>query len=77
MLTDWFERWYNSNILTVRVDLRNEKFSQLLYPCWQFDYAGGFLHATKAAIYRSEGHITEGKPTKHYECHLPSRIIRK
>jgi len=74
MLFDWFGRWYQwfeaehaTNLLC----------RELLYPCWRFNHARGFLEATRVAIYRNVGPVMERNPTKHYECHLPSRVIRK
>ena len=70
-LKDWFENWYhcqNKDSLEPR---------ELLYPCYAFDYARGFLLATKTVVYETVGHITEVNPTRHYELHLPHRVIRK
>lgn len=74
MLFDWFGRWYQ---WFEAENPTNLLYRELLYPCWQFNHAGGFLEATRVAVYRNVGPIEERNPTKHYECHLPSRIIRK
>ena len=70
-LQSWFARWYKKQDIS-RLDPK-----MLLYPCWIFDHAGGFAAATKLLAYNNIGHITEIMPTKHYELHLPSRIIRR
>lgn len=49
----------------------------LLFPCWIYDYAKGFMRVTKFLAYNSTGHIVEINPTKFYNLHLPPRVIRK
>ena len=71
ILRDWFADW---------LQLQNTEElepSKLLYPCWVFDHAKGFAAATRHLAYSAVGHITESNPTKHFELHLPSRVIRK
>jgi len=74
MLFDWFGRWYQ---WFETESATNLLYRELLYPCWRFNHAGGFLEATRVAIYRNVGPIWERNPTKHYQCHLPPRVIRK
>ena len=50
---------------------------QLLYPTWRFDHAKGFAQYTRTLAYESTGHITEKNPTKLYQLHLPSRLMRR
>jgi len=69
----WFEKWYMAQGDTMNVMNKRE----MLYPCWKFNYALGFMNATKDCVMNLGGHITERNPTKHYELHLPQRIIRK
>ena len=70
-LNDWFAQWHKKNF---KADLDTR---QLVYPCYRFDHAVGFAQATKALAYNSLGHIEEFNPTKHYQFHLPPRIIRE
>ena len=70
-LKEWFARWLEQQ------DMKKLKPRELLYPCWLFDHAKGFATATQHLAYSSTGHITEINPTKHFELHLPPRIIRK
>jgi hypothetical protein len=37
-------------------------YQSLLFPCYSFEYAEGFQHATRYLAYRAQGHITERKP---------------
>ena len=70
----WFEGWYGA----ANLDLSDVSLAAtLLYPCYIFQHARAFARATKILAYASTGHITEKNPTKHYELHLPGRIIRK
>lgn len=71
-LNRWFAEWLKENLSSKHWDAH-----QLLYPCYRFDHAVGFARETKFLAYNSTGHIMESNPTKHYELHLPSRIIRK
>ena len=70
----WFEKWYESANLDLS---RMSVAATLLYPCWIFSHAPAFACATRALTYGNVGHITESNPTKHYELHLPSRVIRE
>ena len=87
MLKPWFATWYqNHNIdeyyenwaITSR-DKRSPLLDPrcLLYPCWIFDHAKGFMRATHFLSYNDVGHITERNPTIHRDLHLKSRVIRK
>lgn len=70
----WFEKWRES----AKLDLsKMPDAATLLYPCYIFSHAPAFARATRALAYGSIGHITEINPTKHYELHLPSRVIRE
>lgn len=79
MLYNWFQEWFESYKHTKlpRLEDRQLHFRQILWPCWQYDHAVGFLEATKFVVYHSRGHITEHKPTKHYERRLPSAVIQQ
>lgn len=35
----------------------------LLFPCWRFDHAKGFMRASRFLVYDSIGHVTEWNPT--------------
>lgn len=71
LLYPWFKQWY------AEYEEPEFGFRQLLYPCWQYNHAVGFMVAAREAVYNSVGHITETNPTKHYEHHLPNRVIRR
>lgn len=71
---EWFENWYR----LTRMDLsKTSEAAKLLYPCWIFDHASAFASMTRLLAYESVGHIMEINPTKHFELHLPSRVIRE
>ena len=86
LLKPWFAEWYKKydskqyyrnwaskdDHRIVRLDPRS-----LLYPCYIFDHAEGFMEATRFLSYNSVGHITEYNPTTHHNLRLPSRVIRK
>lgn len=67
-LDAWFALWYKRNGLRYG--------TKLLYPCFQFNHAQGFLSITKALVY-DYAHIEEYKNEKHYDLHVPPRVIRK
>lgn len=67
-LDAWFSLWYKKN--------GNAYGSDLLYPCFQFHHAQGFLSITKTLVY-DHAHIVEYKNEKHPDLHVPPRIIRK
>lgn len=70
----WFKNWYKSTIM----DLSEVSVAaKLLYPCWIFQHASAFACATRQLAYHSVGPIMESNPTKHYELHLPARVIRE
>ena len=70
-LYDWYAAWYKKQ------DLGKLSAWQLLYPCWRFNNAEGFLTATHTVVCESVGHIMEKNFEEHYELHLPPRIIRE
>ena len=86
ILKPWFAVWYQKYDInqyyrnwgskdshgTIRL-----KPQSLLYPCYIFDHAEGFMRATRFLSYNFVGHITEYNPTAHLDLRLPSRIIRK
>lgn len=72
----WFAWWYEKRNAEVQNTLMLLPRG-LLYPVWRFDHAKGFMAVTKRVVYCTTGHIVESNPTKHFELHLPSRIIRK
>ncbi|CAF9909271.1 MAG: hypothetical protein HETSPECPRED_008905 [Heterodermia speciosa] len=71
-LKTWFEEWY----IQQKVDPYS--FRQLLFPCWTFDHARGFLNATREAVYDSVGYIKEESPVKYSlpRFHLPYVVIQ-
>ena len=85
-LKDWFASWYEKQPVTEWYahyrddyqhrddDLPNPKW--LLYPCYTFDHYKGFMEATEFCAYRYTHHIGEVNPTRFYDLHLPSRVIR-
>ena len=68
---EWFETWYKA------AELDSSCAATLLYPCFIFSHARAFASATQTLAYGSTGHIMEKNPTKHYELHLPGRVIRE
>ena len=66
----WFAAFYSAYDLQL-------KPRETLFPTWRFDHAKGFARWTRHLAYEVNGHITEANPTKLYNYHLPSRIIRK
>ena len=88
LLKPWFAEWYKkydrnqcyrnwafNDDRCHRIDRLNPR--SLLYPCYIFDHADGFMEATSFLCYNSVGHITEYNPTAHLDLRLPSRVIRK
>lgn len=67
----WFEGWYSNAQTSESSDNR-----LLLYPCWRYDHAQGFLDATRKVVYTVESHVTEKNPTELKEFHLPPRVTR-
>lgn len=87
MLKPWFATWYQNHNIDQYYEnwaiTSEDKRSQLLdprcllYPCWIFDHAKGFMRATQFLTYNDTRHITERNPTIHRDLHLESRVIRK
>jgi hypothetical protein len=78
LLREWFKQWYTRNEETA--DLKRDKGQaayELLFPCWAFDHAAGFLRVTKWLVYNCRTHIIERNPTPLKYHHLPPRVIRK
>ncbi|KAL8678703.1 MAG: hypothetical protein Q9186_004978 [Xanthomendoza sp. 1 TL-2023] len=84
-LSPWFATWYDrqdidkwyhnalqENLLSTLPDPR-----LLLYPCYTFDHAKGFLRITRFCAYRDVGHIQEVRATRHYDLHLPPRVMQQ
>lgn len=65
-LDTWFGLWYEKN--------HTADNSKLLYPCYQFNHAVGFLSITKNLVY-NHAHIEEYKNENHPDLHVPPRII--
>ncbi|KAI4841093.1 hypothetical protein E4T44_07850 [Aureobasidium sp. EXF-8845] len=65
-LDAWFCLWYSENCIRCGSDL--------LYPCFQFNHAQGFLSKTKNLVYNC-AHIEEYKNKKHPDLHVPPRVI--
>lgn len=81
-LIQWFREWFDKNVKGKNLGSRLGKdggtiAQEMLYPCWAFDHAPGFLAATKWLVYNTEKHIMERNPSKHRNFHLPPRVIRK
>lgn len=49
---------------------------QLLFPCFTFDHAPGFLGITKHLVYSTAGHVVESNPSRHRRIHLRPRVMR-
>lgn len=50
----------------------------MLFPCWKFEYALGFLRASHACIYGVKSHIYDQNPRgTHSQFRLPPRIVRE
>ena len=71
LLWPWFAKWYDLQNISI-LDAR-----QLLYPCYTFNHAQGFMSASKKLVYGTIGHINEKNPTELFELHLQPRIMRK
>ena len=71
VLRTWFANWYHAGCHA------RYPAEKLLYPCYTFDHAKGFMDASKRLVYESIGHITEKNPTKLYELHMQPRIMRE
>lgn len=67
-LDTWFGLWYEKN--------GDEHDSELLYPCFQFNHADGFLCITKNLVY-NQAHIEEYRHEKYPDLHVPPRVISK
>jgi hypothetical protein len=70
----WFGQWYEN-----KGDKIDEIPAQeMLFPCWKFNYAPGFLQASNSCIYGVPRHINDKNPDfKHMEFRLPPRILRQ
>lgn len=88
MLKPWFATWYQRHNINQyyenwAITSRDKHHTHLLdprsllYPCWIFDHAKGFMRATHFLSYNFVGHITEYNPTNHRDLYLASRVIRK
>ncbi|KAI4756849.1 hypothetical protein E4T52_11196 [Aureobasidium sp. EXF-3400] len=66
-LDAWFRLWYSEN-------WTRRGGSDLLYPCFQFNHARGFLSVTKNLVY-DFAHIEEYKNKKYPDLHVPPRVI--
>ncbi|KAL9634571.1 MAG: hypothetical protein Q9164_004018 [Protoblastenia rupestris] len=83
LLKPWYALWYQNhdidhyyaNWSNHRKDNRVLSPRSLLFPCWRFDHAKGFMEATHFLVYNSTGHVTEYNPTPYYRYHLESRYI--
>lgn len=81
-LNAWFAKWYEKQPIDRWYELAKSENAAtdprcLLYPCWLFDHAKGFLRITKFMSYNYTGHLMERNPTRFYDLRLPSRVIRK
>ncbi|KAI5202181.1 hypothetical protein E4T38_05708 [Aureobasidium subglaciale] len=68
-LDAWFTLWYKSVGLRFDADV-------MMYPCFQFRHAEGFLRATKAMVYHYH-HIKERGNSKHNDLCLPPRVLQQ
>jgi hypothetical protein len=68
-LDGWFEDWY------AKQDLRMISKRKLLYPCFEFGQAQGFVQVTRELVYGSKDHIEESNPAKYKTLHLPKNVI--
>ncbi|KAL8828735.1 MAG: hypothetical protein Q9191_002421 [Dirinaria sp. TL-2023a] len=57
LLYPWFEQWYAYH--STRPILGNLRW--LLYPCWQYNHAAGFMLATKEAVYHKQLNAAKGR----------------
>ena len=80
----WFASWFEAQEQRTASDEAGWRFDlvayqQLLFPCHSFDYASGFLSATKYLIYNDTRHIVERRPNgfRHDHLRLNQSIIRK
>lgn len=83
VLNAWFESWYehhfkyrNFKDLQLSEEALKEA-RQLLFPCWRFDYAKGFLDVTRYLVYGCDFHVIELNPTNEKTLHVPARFIRE
>lgn len=88
LMKTWFADWYQrhninqyyENWAITSTDRHHTHLldpRSLLYPCWIFDHAKGFMRATHFLAYNSFRHITEHNPTIHRDLRLENRVIRK
>ena len=86
MLKPWFAKWYQKHDVDQYYTNWGTKDKRemypldprsLLFPCWRFDYAKGFMRATHFLTYNCFGHITEQNPTIHQDRRVASRVIRE
>ncbi|GKZ26919.1 hypothetical protein AbraIFM66951_005147 [Aspergillus brasiliensis] len=77
-LSAWFKNWWKHESQKPVNKIRYARFaSEVMYPCFVFDYAPGFQEVTKRLVYESIGHITENNPTDIRQMHLPPRVIQQ
>ncbi|RDW92732.1 uncharacterized protein DSM5745_00054 [Aspergillus mulundensis] len=77
-LKGWFVNWYNVAKGLPKNRYRSHDFYRsMLFPCYAFDHAQGFLETSRFVIYNTVGHIEERNPTTLHRLHLPSRVIQQ
>lgn len=71
---NWYSEWYkNKGDKSKDIDPR-----EMLYPCWKFNHAPGFLKASHACIYGVERHINDhNSGGYHLEYRFPPPILRE
>lgn len=75
-LNEWFETWYE------RHGRAHEQGSNLLYPCFVFNHAKGFMTITKNMVHDYPHNIEEHKSKehksqKHPDLRVPPRVFGK
>lgn len=69
----WFAEWY----AFARKPASTHDHRRLLWPCWYYDHAEGFMKSTKYLVYNETKVISDGNPTDLYQWGLPTLVIRK
>ncbi|KAF9883077.1 hypothetical protein FE257_004111 [Aspergillus nanangensis] len=72
-LSSWFAKWYGHQDST-----KTQNFERkMLYPCYVFNYARGFLAVSKHLVYNVAGHISEVNPTEITQLHIAPRVLQQ
>ncbi|RDW92736.1 uncharacterized protein DSM5745_00058 [Aspergillus mulundensis] len=76
VLKDWFVGWYQVEFTQAGSE-RLYFFQQVISPCYQFNYAEGFMEASKFLVYMGPGAISELNPINVNLLQLRPLIIQQ